>query len=146
METPSHSPTPSSSPRVLRNGKRNRADRKHARTIFTRMRVGCQYVSAEIEEWQRAAGDLTRRLSRIQTIRNQLRCFRLGRFREGALEQRRHSAAIEVDDDLMMLHALPALHRTEITHKTIMDVAHASQSAIPEHDCSMHLPPIPSNL
>ena len=46
----------------------------------------------------------------------------------------------------MMLHALPAFDRTEITHKTIMTVAHASQSAIPEHDGSMHLPPIPSNL
>jgi hypothetical protein len=46
----------------------------------------------------------------------------------------------------MVLHALPALHRTEITHKTIVAVAHASQSAIPEHDGSMHLPPIPSNL
>ncbi len=46
----------------------------------------------------------------------------------------------------MMLHALPALDQTEITHKTIMAVAHAGQSAIPEHGGSMHLQPIPSNL
>jgi hypothetical protein len=68
------------------------------------------------------------------------------RAREQTHQQRRDSTAVEVDEDFMMLHALPAFDRTEITHKTIMTVAHASQSAIPEHDGSMHLPPIPSNL
>src|ERR1700761_6145186 len=110
------------------------------------MRDRCQHVSAEIEEWQRVAADLPRGLACAQTKRNQLRPLALGRFCEGALEHRRDSAAIEVDDDLVMLHALPALHRTEITHKTKVAVAHASQSTIPEHDGSMHLPLIPSNL
>src|SRR5690349_4072794 len=96
--------------------------------------------------WQRRAAGLSPRLPRAEAIRNQIRRFGLRRFREGALEQRRDTSATEIDDDFMMLHALPALHRTEITHKTIMTVAHASQSAIPEHGGSMHLPPIPSNL
>jgi hypothetical protein len=128
------------------DGKHNFKHRKHERTEFTRVRDSCQHVSAAIEEWQRMAAGLARRLSCAEAIRNQIRHFRLRRFREDAPEQRRDSAAVEVDDDLMMLHALPALHRTEITHKTIMAVAHASQSAIPEHGGSMHLLPIPSNL
>src|SRR6185312_6526564 len=79
-------------------------------------------------------------------VRNQIRRPGLGRFCEDTFEQRHRAAAVEVDDDLVMLHALPALHQTEITHKTIVAVAHASQSAIPEHGGSMHLPLIPSNL
>jgi hypothetical protein len=46
----------------------------------------------------------------------------------------------------VVLHALPTLHQAEIPHKTKVAVAHASQSAIPEHAPRMHLPTIPSNL
>jgi hypothetical protein len=66
--------------------------------------------------------------------------------RECALEQLHHSTAVEVDDHLVMLHALPALYQAEIPHKTKVAVAHARQSAIPEHRPRMHLPTIPSNL
>jgi hypothetical protein len=53
--------------------------------------------------------------------------------REYALQKLRHSTAIEVDDHLMVLHALPALYKTQVPHETIMTVAHASEATIPEH-------------
>ena len=46
----------------------------------------------------------------------------------------------------MMLHALAALDRTQVSHKTVMTIAHPSQSAIPEHLSSMHRQMIQSNL
>jgi hypothetical protein len=52
----------------------------------------------------------------------------------------------EVHDDLMVLHALPALDRTEISQQTVVTVAHTSQSAIPEHHHRMHSQMIQSNL
>jgi hypothetical protein len=68
------------------------------------------------------------------------------RPRKRALEQLRHSAKVEVDDHLMMLHALAALHRAKVPHDAIVTVAHASQSAILEHRGRMHSPTIQSNL
>ena len=68
------------------------------------------------------------------------------RPRERAPEQLRHSAEVEVDDHLMMLHALAALHRAQVPHDAIVTVAHASQSAISEHPARMHSPTIQSNL
>jgi hypothetical protein len=62
------------------------------------------------------------------------------------LEQFSHSATVEIDDHLVMLHALAALHRAKIPHDAIVTVAHASQSAISEHVRRMHLPQIQSNL
>jgi hypothetical protein len=77
------------------------------------------------------------------------RFFRLGRRlrpREDTLQKLRHSTEIEVDDHLMMLHALPALYKTQVPHETIVTVAHASEATIPEHPWRMHSPTIPSNL
>jgi hypothetical protein len=64
------------------------------------------------------------------------------RTREQALEQRHHSTAVEVDDHLMMPHALAAFDRAKVPHDAIVTVAHASQSAILEHQPRMHLPSI----
>jgi hypothetical protein len=55
------------------------------------------------------------------------------RPREQALEELHHSTAVEVDDHLMVLHALPAFYKTQVPHDTIMTVAHASEATIPEH-------------
>jgi hypothetical protein len=46
----------------------------------------------------------------------------------------------------MVLHALAALDRTQVSHETVMTIAHTSQSAIPEHPRSMHCQMIQSNL
>jgi hypothetical protein len=62
-----------------------------------------------------------------------MRRFALLQPRKRAPEQRHHSAGVEVDDHLVMLHALPALHRTEITHETVVTVTHPGQSTILEH-------------
>jgi hypothetical protein len=62
--------------------------------------------------------------------------LRLGgrpRPREHALEELRHSTAIEVNDHLMVLHAFPAFYKTQVPHDTVMTVAHASEATIPEH-------------
>jgi hypothetical protein len=55
------------------------------------------------------------------------------RPREHTLQKLHHSTAIEVDDHLMMLHALAALYKTQVPHETIVTVAHASEATIPEH-------------
>jgi hypothetical protein len=33
----------------------------------------------------------------------------------------------------MVLHALPAFDKTQVPHDTIMTIAHASETTIPEH-------------
>jgi len=76
---------------------------------------------------------------------------RLPQFRrcgsdEKSLEQFEDATNLEVNNDLMMLHALAALDRTQVSHKTVMTIAHPSQSAIPEHRGSMHRQMIQSNL
>jgi hypothetical protein len=53
--------------------------------------------------------------------------------REHTLQKLHHSTAIEVDDHLMMLHALAALYKTQVPHETIVTVTHASEATIPEH-------------
>jgi hypothetical protein len=66
--------------------------------------------------------------------------------REQPLDQVDDATGREVDNDFVMPHALAALDRAEISHETIMTVAHASQSAIPEHRRRMHSQAIQSNL
>ena len=68
------------------------------------------------------------------------------RSREQPLDQVDDATGREVDNDFVMPHALAALDRAEISHKAIMTVAHASQSAIPEHRRRMHSQAIQSNL
>ena len=70
----------------------------------------------------------------------------LAQARDHAADKCGDAAAVEIKDDLMMLHALAAFDRTQISHKAIMAVTHAGQSAVPEHLLSMHLIAIPSNL
>jgi hypothetical protein len=66
--------------------------------------------------------------------------------REQPLEELEDAARREVDDDLMVPHTLAALDRAEVSHETIVTVAHTSQSAIPEHARRMHSQVIQSNL
>jgi len=68
------------------------------------------------------------------------------RSREQPFDQVDDATGREVDDDFVMPHALAAFDRAEISHETIMTVAHASQSAIPEHRRRMHSQAIQSNL
>lgn len=77
------------------------------------------------------------------------RCFLQFRRRgtdEKSLEQFEDAMNREVNNDLMMLHALAALDRAQVSHEAIMTIAHPSQSAIPEHPGSMHRQMIQSNL
>jgi hypothetical protein len=69
-------------------------------------------------------------------------------LRPHALESLQYSSKGEVHHDLMVLHALAALHRAEIAHKAVMAVAHSSQAAVIEisHADKMHRREIPSNL
>src|ERR1700731_3430450 len=67
-------------------------------------------------------------------------------FDDRTLRKVADAAKAEVDDHLMVLQPLAALHRAEVAHQTIVTVAHPSQSAIPEHPRSMHCQPIPSIL
>jgi hypothetical protein len=61
------------------------------------------------------------------------RGYALPKPREHTLHKLHHSTAIEVDDHLMVLHALPALYKTQVPHETIVTVTHASEATIPEH-------------
>jgi hypothetical protein len=69
-------------------------------------------------------------------------------LRPHALENLQYPSKGEVHHDLMVLHALAALHRAEIAHKAVMAVAHSSQAAVVEisHADKMHRREIPSNL
>jgi hypothetical protein len=58
---------------------------------------------------------------------------RFSRSREEAAQELHHAAAVEVDDDLVVPHALAAFDGTQVAHETIVTVAHTSQSAISEH-------------
>jgi hypothetical protein len=46
----------------------------------------------------------------------------------------------------MMLHALAALDRAQVSYDAVVTIAHSSQSTIPEHPTSMHCQMIQSNL
>jgi hypothetical protein len=48
-------------------------------------------------------------------------------------EKVHHAAAAEIDDDLVVLHAVTTLHRAEIPQKAIVTIAHPSQSEVLEH-------------
>src|SRR5215475_2396430 len=76
----------------------------------------------------------------------EIRQFRGSGSKEQRLEKGDDTANREVDDDLMVPHALSTLDRAEVPYNTIMTVAHTSQSAISEHWGSMHSRTIPSNL
>ena len=45
-----------------------------------------------------------------------------------------HAAPAEIDDDLVVLHAVTALHGAEASQEAIVTIAHPSQSAVLE-DC-----------
>jgi hypothetical protein len=66
--------------------------------------------------------------------------------KEESSEQFEYAANRKVQNDLMVLHALAALDRTQVFHETVVTIAHASQSAISEHPGSMHPQMIQSNL
>jgi hypothetical protein len=48
-------------------------------------------------------------------------------------EQLEKATSREIKNDLMVLHALAALDRTQVSHETIMTIAHSSEPAILEH-------------
>jgi hypothetical protein len=52
----------------------------------------------------------------------------------------------EVHDDLVVLHCLPAFHRTEIPQQAVMAIAHAGKTAVFEvrHSVRMHRREVPS--
>jgi hypothetical protein len=76
----------------------------------------------------------------------EIRQFRGSGPNEQRLEKRDDTANREVDDDLMVPHALSTLDRAEVPYNAIMTIAHASKSAISEHGGTMHSQTIPSNL
>jgi len=49
-----------------------------------------------------------------------------------------HAAPIEIDHDLVVFHALAALHRAKISQKAIVAVAHPSQSTVLEQSPGAH--------
>jgi hypothetical protein len=85
-------------------------------------------------------------LAHAQSKAGQIGQFRRMTSRQKPLDQVDDATGREVDNDFVMPHALAALDRAEISHETIMTVAHASQSAIPEHRRRMHSQAIQSNL
>jgi hypothetical protein len=52
----------------------------------------------------------------------------------------------EVHDDLVVLHPLPAFHRTEISQQAVTAIAHAGKTAVFEvrHSVRMHRREVPS--
>jgi hypothetical protein len=99
---------------------------------------------------QRAVGPVLRSVVRsvVRFLADivEIRQFRGSGSKEQCLEKGDDTANREVDDDLMVPHALSTLDRAEVPYNTIMTVAHTSQSAISEHWGSMHSRTIPSNL
>lgn len=95
---------------------------------------------------QRAVGQAVRSVFGFLADIVEIRQFRGSGSKEQRLEKGDDTANREVDDDLMVPHALSTLDRAEVPYNTIMTVAHTSQSAISEHWGSMHSRTIPSNL
>jgi hypothetical protein len=93
-----------------------------------------------------AAHPLSGTLARAHRISRQLGQFGRIRSNEPPLDPFDDATRREVYDDLMVPHPLAALDRAEVSHKAVMTVAHASQSAISEHCRRMHSQTIPSNL
>ena len=53
-------------------------------------------------------------------------------------EKLHHAPPVEVDNDLVVLHALTSFHRTQVPQKAVMTIAHPSQSTALEHTPRMH--------
>jgi hypothetical protein len=73
-------------------------------------------------------------LSRAPPKLEETGLLRLARSGEESAQELHHPAAVEVDDDLVMPHALAAFDGTQVAYETMVTVAHASQSTISEHD------------
>jgi hypothetical protein len=60
-------------------------------------------------------------------------------------ERLHQTTPAEIDDDFVVLHAIATLHGAKASQKTIVTIAHSSQSAVLEHAPRMHLiPSLPS--
>jgi hypothetical protein len=53
-------------------------------------------------------------------------------------EKLHHAPPVEVDNNLVVLHALTSFHGTQVPQKAVMTIAHPSQSAALEHTPRMH--------